>query len=132
MGIAAFGGNLGVTDHFLSLKVPPPVRPSTSHIPGNWMAPALGLDVPKCQALVPEQPQFQPPATGPTLQPAKPLSNHIPAASPWEAQEEKDLAGAQAELGELQNSLLHPPFSAAPAQKCAYPDPALPWSAGEL
>ncbi|NXX27246.1 BUB1 kinase, partial [Nicator chloris] len=113
--------------------VPPPVRPSTSPIPGNWMAPAPGLDVPKCQALVPEHPQFQaPPATTPTLQPAKPLSDHTPAASPWEAPEEKDPAGAQAELGELQNSFLHPPFSAAPAQEQDRPDPALPRSTGKL
>ncbi|NWX54938.1 BUB1 kinase, partial [Promerops cafer] len=98
-------------------RVPLPVRPSTSHIPGTWMAPASGLDVPKCQALVPEQPQFQaPPVTAPTLQPAKPLSSHIPAASPWEAQEEKDPAGARAELGELQNSLLHPAFTKISAQ----------------
>ncbi|XP_066170562.1 mitotic checkpoint serine/threonine-protein kinase BUB1-like [Sylvia atricapilla] len=113
--------------------VPPPVRPSTSQVPGNWMAPALALDVPKCQALVPEQPQFQaPPATAPILQPVKPLGNHIPTASPWEALEEKNPAGARAELGGLQKSLLHPPFSAAPAQERAHPDPALPQSRGEL
>nr|XP_031360160.1 LOW QUALITY PROTEIN: mitotic checkpoint serine/threonine-protein kinase BUB1 [Lonchura striata domestica] len=113
--------------------VTPPVRPSTSDIPANWMAPAPGLDVPKGQALVPEQPQFQaPPATAPTLQPAKPLGNHIPATSPWETPEEKDPAGARAEPGELQNSLLHPAFSAAPAQERARPDPALPQSAGQL
>ncbi|NWZ68536.1 BUB1 kinase, partial [Acrocephalus arundinaceus] len=116
-----------------SQRVPPPMTPSTSHIPGNWMAPAPGLDVPKCQALVPEQPQFQaPPATVSALQPAKPLGNHVPAASPWEAPEEKDPAGAQAELGELQNSLLHSPFSAAPAQERSHPNLALPQSAGEL
>ncbi|XP_041894858.1 mitotic checkpoint serine/threonine-protein kinase BUB1 isoform X1 [Corvus kubaryi] len=113
--------------------VPPPVRPSTSHVPGNWMAPAPGLDAPKSQALVLEQSQFQvPPATTPTPQPAKPLSDCTPAASPWEAPEEKDPAGARAELGELQKSLLHPPFSAAPAQERAHPDPALPRSTGEL
>lgn len=133
MGMAAFGRNLGVTEHFSSLKVPPPVRPSTSHVPGNWMAPAPGLDVPKSQALVLEHPQFQaPPATTPTPQPAKPLSERTPAASPWEAPEEKDPAGARAELGELQKSLLHPPFSAAPAQERAHPNPALPRSVGEL
>ncbi|NXD02293.1 BUB1 kinase, partial [Certhia familiaris] len=108
-------------------RVPSPVRPSTSHIPGNWMAPAPRLDVPKCQALVLEQPQFQaPPAIAPTLQPVKPLGDHIPASSPWEAPEEKDPAGAQAELGELQKSLLHPPFSAAPAQERVQPGLALP------
>ncbi|NXU45736.1 BUB1 kinase, partial [Drymodes brunneopygia] len=97
--------------------VPPPVKPSTSHILGNWMAPASGLDVPKPQALVLEQPQFQaPPATAPTPQPAKPLSDHIPATSPWEAPEEKDPAGARAELGELQKSLLQPPFTKISSQ----------------
>ncbi|NWR43794.1 BUB1 kinase, partial [Regulus satrapa] len=110
----------------LSQRVPPPVRPSTSPIPGSRMAPAPGLDVPECQALVPEQPQFQaPPASAPALRPAEPLGEHIPA-SPWEAPEEKDPAGARAELGELQNTLLHPPFSAAPAQERARPKPALP------
>ncbi|KAM7061683.1 mitotic checkpoint serine/threonine-protein kinase BUB1 isoform 2-T2 [Acridotheres tristis] len=114
-------------------RVPPPVRPSTSHTPGTWMAPAPGLDVPKCQALVPEQPQLQaPPATTPRLQPAKPLGDHIPAASPWGAPEEKDPAGARAQLGELQNSLLHPHFSAAPAQERARPNPALPRNVGQL
>ncbi|NXU63020.1 BUB1 kinase, partial [Horornis vulcanius] len=106
-------------------RVPLPVRPSTSHIPGNWMAPAPGLDVPMRQALVPEQPQFHaPPATTPTLQPAKPFGNHTPATSPWEAPEGKD--PAQAELGELQNSVLHSHFSAAPAQEWACPNLALP------
>ncbi|NWH37895.1 BUB1 kinase, partial [Chloropsis hardwickii] len=119
--------NQSVVKHFSSLKVPPPVRPSTSHVPGNWMAPFPGLDVPKCQALVPDQHQFQaPPATAPTLQPAKSLGSHIPATSPWEASEEKDPAGAQAELEELPNSLLHPALSAAPAQERARPDPAAP------
>ncbi|XP_058691746.1 mitotic checkpoint serine/threonine-protein kinase BUB1 [Poecile atricapillus] len=108
--------------------VPSTVRPSRSHIPGNWMPPAPGLDVPKCQALVPEQPQIQaPPVTAPTLQPEKPL--HVPAAFPWETPEEKDAAGARAEL---QNSLLHPPLSAASAQERAHPNPAVPQSAGEL
>ncbi|NWH87402.1 BUB1 kinase, partial [Aegithalos caudatus] len=93
----------------------------------NRMAPALGLDVPKCQALVPKQPQFHAsPVTAPTLQLVKPHGNCIPAASPWEAPEEKDPARGQAELGELQKSLLHPPFSAAAAQEWARPDPALP------
>uniref|UniRef100_A0A8C5UJ44 BUB1 mitotic checkpoint serine/threonine kinase n=1 Tax=Malurus cyaneus samueli TaxID=2593467 RepID=A0A8C5UJ44_9PASS len=49
----------------------------------------------------------------PTPQPVKPFGDHIPAVSPWEAPEEKEPARAQAELGVLQNSLLHPPFSAA-------------------
>ncbi|NWR17505.1 BUB1 kinase, partial [Emberiza fucata] len=92
--------------------VPPPARPSTSHIPGSWMAPAAGLDVPEGPALVPEQPPLQaPPATAPTLRPAKPLGNHIPTTSPWEAPQDKDPAGARAELGELQKSLLHPAFT---------------------
>ncbi|NXE96538.1 BUB1 kinase, partial [Menura novaehollandiae] len=92
--------------------VPPRVRPSTSHILGNWMAPTPGVDVPKSRAPVPEQPRFQvSPSTAPTPQPAKPLGHRIPAASPWEAPEEKDPAGARAELGELWNSLVQPPFA---------------------
>ncbi|NXA74017.1 BUB1 kinase, partial [Thryothorus ludovicianus] len=110
-----------------------PAAEPNQRVVRNRMAPAPGLDVPKCQALVPEQSQFQaPPVTTSTLQPVKPLSDHIPATSPWEAPEEMDPAGAQAELGELQNSLLHPPFSVAPAQEQARPGPALPRSTGEL
>ncbi|NWW70443.1 BUB1 kinase, partial [Climacteris rufus] len=105
--------------------VPPHARPSTSQVPGSWMAPAAGVDVPKSRALVPEQPQLQAPAA------TTPTPHHIPAASPWEALQEKEAGGARAELGELQNSLLHPPFSAAPAQERAHPNPALPRSAGE-
>ncbi|NXQ56778.1 BUB1 kinase, partial [Anthoscopus minutus] len=116
-------------------RLEPAAEPNQSMV-RNSMAPTPGLDVPKCQALVPEQLQFQaPPATPPTLQPAKPLSDHISASSSWEALEEKDPAGAQMELGELQNSLLPPPFSAAPAQEhpsSAHPNPALPRSTGEL
>ncbi|NWV63556.1 BUB1 kinase, partial [Malurus elegans] len=92
-----------------SQSVPTPARPSTSHTPGNWILPAPGLDVPMTPA---EPPQFQaPPAAAPTPQPAKPCGDHIPAVSPWEAPEEKEPARAQAELGVLQNSLLHPPFT---------------------
>ncbi|NWV09021.1 BUB1 kinase, partial [Ptilonorhynchus violaceus] len=124
--------NQRVVKHFSSLKVLPRARPSTSHIPGSWMAPAPGVDVPKSRAPVLEQPQFQvPPSTAPTPQPAKPLSQHIPATSPWEAPEEKEAARAQAEPGELRSSLLQPPFSAAPAQERAHPDSALPRSMGE-
>ncbi|NWY91843.1 BUB1 kinase, partial [Loxia curvirostra] len=90
-----------------SQRVPLSVRPSSSHIPGSWMTPTPGLDVPKGQALVPEQPQFQ----APTLRPAKPLGSHVPSTSPWEAPEEKDPAGARAEPGELQKSLLLPAFT---------------------
>ncbi|NWV78677.1 BUB1 kinase, partial [Dasyornis broadbenti] len=109
------------------------VRPSTPHLPGSWMPPAPGLDVPQTPALVPEQRQFQvPAAAAPTPRPAKPLGDRIPAASPWEAAEQKEPAGARAELGELQRSLLHPPFSAAPAQERAHPGSALPRSLGEL
>ncbi|NWV17656.1 BUB1 kinase, partial [Origma solitaria] len=113
--------------------VSPHVRPSTSHTPGTRIAPAPGLDVPQSPALEPEQPQFQvPPATAPTPQPAKPLGDHVPAVFPWRAREEKEPAGAQAELGELRKSLLHPPFGAAPAQERAHSDSALPRSLGEL
>ncbi|XP_041894866.1 mitotic checkpoint serine/threonine-protein kinase BUB1 isoform X3 [Corvus kubaryi] len=79
-----------------------------------------------------EETRLEPAAEPNQRLPAKPLSDCTPAASPWEAPEEKDPAGARAELGELQKSLLHPPFSAAPAQERAHPDPALPRSTGEL
>ncbi|XP_056344618.1 mitotic checkpoint serine/threonine-protein kinase BUB1 isoform X2 [Oenanthe melanoleuca] len=114
-----------------SQRVPPAVRPSTSHTPENWLAPAPGLDVPQSRALVPEQLQA-PAAPAPRLQPAKALGDHTPAASPWGAPGGKDPAGAQPGLGGLQKNLLHPPFSAAPAQEQAHPNPALPRSAAEL
>ncbi|XP_031960258.1 mitotic checkpoint serine/threonine-protein kinase BUB1 isoform X4 [Corvus moneduloides] len=79
-----------------------------------------------------EETRLEPAAEPNQRLPAKPLSDCTPAASPWEAPEEKDPAGARAELGELQKSLLHPPFSAAPTQERAHPDPALPRSTGEL
>ncbi|NWY68733.1 BUB1 kinase, partial [Erithacus rubecula] len=92
----------------------------TSHIPGTLLAPAPGLDVPRCRALVPEQPRLQAPAAPPPrLQPVKALGDHTPAASPWAAAAGKDPAAAQPGLGQLQNNLLHPPFSAAPAQERA-------------
>ncbi|NWS03487.1 BUB1 kinase, partial [Motacilla alba] len=110
-----------------------PAAEPNQRVVRSWMAAAPGLDVPKGQALVPEQPQFQaPPATAPALRPAKPLGNHIPATSPWEAPEEKGPSGARAEPGELQKSLLHAAFSAAPAQERAHPHPAPPRGAGEL
>ncbi|XP_027559940.1 mitotic checkpoint serine/threonine-protein kinase BUB1 [Neopelma chrysocephalum] len=96
--------------------VPPCARPSTA-LPGTCVAPGPTSGVPE----VPEQPQ---PSAGPA--PAPTLGRQLPSASPWEGREEKDTARAQPELGELQKSLLHPPFSAVSAQERAYPDSALP------
>ncbi|NXM77873.1 BUB1 kinase, partial [Serilophus lunatus] len=94
------------------------VKPST----GNWMAPDPTPDVPE----VLEQPQPGVcPAPAPTLQPAKPLGHRVTPASPWEGAEEEDGARAQAELGKLHRSLLHPPFSAVPAQEWAQPHSTL-------
>ncbi|NXO66693.1 BUB1 kinase, partial [Phainopepla nitens] len=74
----------------------------------------------KSSPLVPQQPQLRAaPASAATPQPAEPPGSHVPAASPWAAPEEKDPAGARAQPGELQNTLLQPPFSAAPAQERA-------------
>ncbi|NWQ72362.1 BUB1 kinase, partial [Neopipo cinnamomea] len=101
--------------------VPPRARPSTP-LPGNRVAAGPTSDVPK----VPEQPQPSVcPAPAPTPQPAKPLGRRVASASLWEGREEKDTARAQPELGELQKSLVHPPFSAASAQERAHPSSAL-------
>ncbi|XP_051648725.1 mitotic checkpoint serine/threonine-protein kinase BUB1 [Manacus candei] len=99
----------------------PRARPSTA-LPGNRVAPAPTSGVPE----VPEQPQPSVgPAPAPTLLPAKPLGCRVPSASLWEGREEKDRDGAQPELGELQKSLVHPPFSGASAEERAHPDSAL-------
>uniref|UniRef100_A0A8C9NMQ1 BUB1 mitotic checkpoint serine/threonine kinase n=1 Tax=Serinus canaria TaxID=9135 RepID=A0A8C9NMQ1_SERCA len=103
-------------------RLEPAAEPSQRVVSGSGMdRKALPGLIPKIQpcSLVPEQPQFQ----APTLRPAKPLGSHVPSTSPWEAPEEKDPAGARAEPGELQKSLLHPAFSAAPAQERAGPGP---------
>ncbi|XP_050170859.1 mitotic checkpoint serine/threonine-protein kinase BUB1 [Myiozetetes cayanensis] len=101
--------------------VPPCARPSTP-LPGNCMAAGPAPDVPKG----PEQPQPSVcPAPAPTLLPAKPLGHRLTSGSLWEGREEKDTARAQPELGELQKSSLHPPFSAVSAQERAQPHSAL-------
>ncbi|NWU14844.1 BUB1 kinase, partial [Cephalopterus ornatus] len=101
--------------------VPPCARPSTP-LPANCMAPGPTSDVPK----VPEQPQPSDcPAPAPTPPPAKSLGHQVTSASLWEGREEKDAARAQPELGELQKSLVHPPFSAVSAQEWAHPSSAL-------
>ncbi|XP_027761058.1 mitotic checkpoint serine/threonine-protein kinase BUB1 [Empidonax traillii] len=101
--------------------VPLCARPSTP-LPGNRMAAGPAPDVPKG----PEQPQPSVcPAPAPTLLPAKPLGRRLTSVSLWEGREEKDTATAQPELGELQKSLLHPPFSAVSAQERAQPQSAL-------
>ncbi|NWU74354.1 BUB1 kinase, partial [Onychorhynchus coronatus] len=103
------------------VSVPPCARPSTP-LPGSCMTPGPTSDVPKVSE------QSQPsvcPAPAPTLQPAKPLGRRVTSSSLWEGREEKDTARAQPELGELQKSLVHPPFSAVSAQEWAHPDSAL-------
>ncbi|XP_064496667.1 mitotic checkpoint serine/threonine-protein kinase BUB1-like [Pseudopipra pipra] len=100
--------------------VPPCTRPSTA-LPGDCVAHVPTSGVPE----VPEQPQSSVgPAPAPTLPPVKPLGRRVPSASLWEGREEKDTARAQPELGELQKSLVHPPFSAVSAQEQAHPNSA--------
>uniref|UniRef100_A0A8B9ER71 BUB1 mitotic checkpoint serine/threonine kinase n=1 Tax=Anser cygnoides TaxID=8845 RepID=A0A8B9ER71_ANSCY len=48
-----------------------------------------------------------------------------------EATYEKDIIKTQQELGEVQKSLLHPPFNSAPAQEQVRPDSTFNWSTGE-
>ncbi|NXG15911.1 BUB1 kinase, partial [Grallaria varia] len=94
--------------------VPPHVKPGT----GGWVAPAP--DVPR----VPGQPQPSGPSgPAPTLLPSKPPGHRLTA--PWQGREDKDTARAQPELGDLQKSLSHAPFSAASAQELAHPNAAL-------
>ncbi|NXT51100.1 BUB1 kinase, partial [Pluvianellus socialis] len=98
----------------------------------NWMASCQSSDLQNAQGLVTEQPQSSTvPSTALTLQPVKPVGHQTTSASLWEAPSKKDVGKTQLELGELHDSLLHPPFNNVSAKEWAYPDSALNWSAGE-
>ncbi|NXN36209.1 BUB1 kinase, partial [Rhinoptilus africanus] len=105
---------------------------SSAALQQNWMASCQSSDLQNAQGLVPDQPQSSTvSSTGLTLQSVKPVGRRMASASLWEATYKKDAVKTQLELGELQNSLLHPPFNSASSQEWANPDSALNCSTGE-
>ncbi|KAM6355745.1 mitotic checkpoint serine/threonine-protein kinase BUB1-like isoform 1-T1 [Podargus strigoides] len=110
--------------------VHPPVTPSVA-LQQNWMASCQSSDLQYTRALVPDQPlSSTSSSTALTLQPVKPVGHQMTSTSLWEATYKKDADKTQLELGELQNSLLHPPFHNVLAQEQAHPDSALNQSTG--
>ncbi|XP_069643843.1 mitotic checkpoint serine/threonine-protein kinase BUB1 isoform X2 [Haliaeetus albicilla] len=98
----------------------------------NWMASCQSSDLQNAQGLVPDQPQSSTlSSTALTLQSVKPTGHQMTSTSMWEVTLKKDAVKTQLELGELQNSLLHPPFDNIAARERAHPDAASNWSTGE-
>ncbi|KFP48313.1 Mitotic checkpoint serine/threonine-protein kinase BUB1, partial [Cathartes aura] len=112
-------------------KVHPHVTPSAA-LQQNWMASRQSSDLQNAQGLVPDQPQPSTlSSTALALQSVKPVGHRTTSTSLGEVTYKKDAVKTQLELGELQNSLLHPPFSNVSAWERAHPDSALNWSTGE-
>ncbi|NWX41016.1 BUB1 kinase, partial [Steatornis caripensis] len=98
----------------------------------NWTASCQNSDLQNAQGLAPDQPQSSTlSSTALTLQSVKPLGHGMTSTSLWEVTYKKDAVKTQLELGELQSSLLHPPFNNVSAQEPAHPASALNWSTGE-
>uniref|UniRef100_A0A8C8AIU3 BUB1 mitotic checkpoint serine/threonine kinase n=1 Tax=Otus sunia TaxID=257818 RepID=A0A8C8AIU3_9STRI len=111
--------------------VHPHVAPSAAP-QQNWMASCQNSDLQNTQGLVPDQPQSSTLSSAAlTLQSVKPLGCRNISTSLWEATYKKDAVKTQLELGELQKSLLHPPFNNVSAREQPQPDSALNWSTGE-
>ncbi|XP_074024551.1 mitotic checkpoint serine/threonine-protein kinase BUB1 [Numenius arquata] len=107
------------------------VTPSAA-LQQNWMASRQSSDLQNVQGLVPGQPRSSTvSSTGLTLQSVRPVGHQMTPTSLWEATYKKDAVKTQLELGELQNSLLHPPFDNVSAREWAHPDSALNWSTAE-
>ncbi|KAF1578870.1 Mitotic checkpoint serine/threonine-protein kinase BUB1, partial [Eudyptes moseleyi] len=98
----------------------------------NWMASCQSSDLQNARDLVPDQPRSSTlSSTARTLQSVKPVGCWMTSTSLWEATYKKDAVKTQLELGELRNSLLHPPFNNVSARERAHPELALNWSTGE-
>ncbi|XP_054053319.1 mitotic checkpoint serine/threonine-protein kinase BUB1 isoform X1 [Rissa tridactyla] len=111
--------------------VHPRVTPSAA-LQQNWMTSCQSSDLQNAQGLVPGQPRSSTlSSTAPTLQSVKPVGCRMTSTSLWEATYKKDAVKAQLELGELQTSLLRPPFNNVSSQERAHPDSSLHWSTGE-
>ncbi|KFV39798.1 Mitotic checkpoint serine/threonine-protein kinase BUB1, partial [Tyto alba] len=111
--------------------VHPHVTPSAAS-QQNWMASFKNSDLQNTQGLVPDQPQSSTLSSAPlTLQSVKPVDRQKTSTLLWEATYKKDAGKTQSELGELQNSLLHPPFNNVSSWEQPHPDSALNWNAGD-
>ncbi|NXD84626.1 BUB1 kinase, partial [Halcyon senegalensis] len=98
----------------------------------NWVASSQSAAPQNVRGLVPGQPQLSAlSSTALLLQPVKPIGQQMTSTSLLEAVYKKDAAKTQPELGELQNSLLHPPLDNVSAREQAHPDLALHRSTGE-
>ncbi|XP_010003306.1 PREDICTED: mitotic checkpoint serine/threonine-protein kinase BUB1 [Chaetura pelagica] len=105
---------------------------SSAALQQNWMASCESSALQNTRALLSDQPQSSTlSSTALTLQSAKPVGHHLTSTSLWEATSKKDALKTHQELGELQKSLLHPPFSNVSAQEQAQPDSSLNWSTGK-
>ncbi|KAM6081534.1 mitotic checkpoint serine/threonine-protein kinase BUB1 [Chlamydotis macqueenii] len=111
--------------------VHPHVTPSAA-LQQSQMASRQSSDLQNARGPVPDQPPSSAlPSTALPLQPGKPAGHWMTSTSLLEATLQKDAVVTQLELGELQNSLLHPPFSNVSAREQAHPDTTLKWSTGE-
>uniref|UniRef100_A0A8C6IXV5 Uncharacterized protein n=1 Tax=Melopsittacus undulatus TaxID=13146 RepID=A0A8C6IXV5_MELUD len=107
------------------------VTPSAA-LQQNWRASRQTSHLQNTQGLVPDQPKASAlSATAPTLQPGKATGHQKTSTSLWEETCKKDAVRTQPELGQLQKSLLHHPFSNASTQERAHPDSALHLSTRE-
>ncbi|NXE05057.1 BUB1 kinase, partial [Lophotis ruficrista] len=111
--------------------VHPHVTPSAA-LQQSRMASCQSSDLQNVRALVPDQPPSRAlPSTDLPPQPGKPAGLWMTSTSLWEATHPKDAVKPQLELGEIRNSLLHPPFNNVSTWERARPDATLKWSAGE-
>ncbi|KFZ65297.1 Mitotic checkpoint serine/threonine-protein kinase BUB1, partial [Podiceps cristatus] len=107
--------------------VHPHVTPGAA-LQQNWAASCQCSDLQNARGPVPDQPRSSAlSSTAPPLQLVKPVG-HQTSTSLWEVTYKKDAVKTQLELGELQNSVLHPPFDGVSAQERAHPHLALNWS----
>ncbi|NWW44830.1 BUB1 kinase, partial [Pedionomus torquatus] len=107
------------------------VTPSAS-LQRTWMSSCQSSDLQNAQGLVPGQPQSSTvPSPALTLQSVRPVGQQVAPTSAWEATYKENAVKTGLELGELQNSLLHPPCNNALAREWAHPDSALNWSTGK-
>ncbi|NXK45817.1 BUB1 kinase, partial [Chauna torquata] len=111
--------------------VHPHVAPSAA-LQQNWMASCQSSGLQTSQGLVPNQPQPRTLSSNAlTLKSVKPVGQWMKSAALLEATYKKDTVKTQQELGEVQRSLLQPPFNNVSAQEQAHRDSTLNWSTGE-
>uniref|UniRef100_A0A8B9C241 BUB1 mitotic checkpoint serine/threonine kinase n=1 Tax=Anser brachyrhynchus TaxID=132585 RepID=A0A8B9C241_9AVES len=109
----------------------PHVAPSAA-LQQEWMASCQSSGLQTLQGLVPDQLQSSTLSSNAlTLKSVNPVGHQMKSSLLLEATYEKDIIKTQQELGEVQKSLLHPPFNSAPAQEQVRPDSTFNWSTGE-